>query len=490
MEEIYKQHYGLGALIHTEILSQIDMVVNGERPINPCFLYDLGVLTEAICLSDCYTWYFKAEKSETQVEESSSHNAVQKAEELLTNRFGIHESLGGPVSTALISSECVKAYSGGEIDAFAQRDNLNFDYYQFLLDQLNSRMPFNYFVIDEDFPNFLNLHTYAALLYRKNPYFNFLRILQRINVTVIEGNELGETNSMEGFLAFTSDRKNADAASDLPDRFGFSDIKLRDFIYDVIEAQELQANSTYNLASFFHLEDIHLPLLGRPLQIQQEYKQAFDCISKIINDAKAEIGKIEDKFNFRSGYSLLPVPHFARILLANCRSREDIPRQLIEMRERYGPLRKTMAKYRQRIQSAESISELQRIDHELNTAWINLLKKEEKDLSSRLVYRIWEVVKTGPKMLIEYLDKLRIKDELEYPIFRVRGLYDLWSDLKGMPPQWQLLSLVENVFSESIREIDHQAFIEYCEALEPLSTNRHDNKDDPINAVPTTNLPY
>ena len=188
---------------------------------------------------------------------------------------------------------------------------------------------------------------------------------------------------------------------------------------------------------------------------------------------KREVDRIEDSFRFRRGYTLLPVPHFARILLSKCKSREDIPRQLIELRERYEPLRKKRIEYNERIQNA-TVADFQRIDHELQTAWTNLLKADEKELSSRLVYRIWDVVKTGPKMLISFVESLRERYELK-SLGRASGLYDVWSDLKALPVKHRFLPLVEDIFSESIPQQDYLAFVEFCETLEPLLTDRSES---------------
>jgi hypothetical protein len=355
---------------------------------------------------------------------------------------------------------------------------LNLEYERVLLDHLYSKLSFNYFDIDEYFHEYLNLHSYATFLYRNSPHFNLLRLFQRADITVLAENE-SEEFTFNALCGFPPPNQNNAGAADSEKRLtgaSFSDFTLRSFLYDVVEAHELQSHSSYHIAECFGLEDVHLPLLGRTMQIQRNYGQAYHCIRKIIADAKAKVESIEDSFDFRGGYDLLPVPHFARILLSNCASREDIPRGLIELRERYEPLRKTVTQYNSRLQDAQSISDLQRIDHELRTAWVNLLKKDEQDLSSRLVYRIWDVVKSGPKMLIEFLDQLRKKDELEYPIFRVRGLFDLWSDLKAMPPRNRFRPLVEGVFSETIPEKDYRALVDYCEALEPLSSHRYEEQ--------------
>lgn len=131
----------------------------------------------------------------------------------------------------------------------------------------------------------------------------------------------------------------------------------------------------YRVAECFGLEDVHLPLLGRTMQIQRNYGQAVNYITKIIDDAKMKVESVENSFNYRVGYSLLPVPAFARILLSKCKSREDIPLRLIELRDRYSSLRDTIIRYTKRVSEAQSVGDLLRIDHELQTAWQNLLKK-------------------------------------------------------------------------------------------------------------------
>ena len=48
--------------------------------------------------------------------------------------------------------------------------------------------------------------------------------------------------------------------------------------------------------------------------------------------------------------------------------------RLVELHQRYAPFRKTMLQYNERILNAPTIGELQSIDHELRSAWTNLLK--------------------------------------------------------------------------------------------------------------------
>ena len=101
------------------------------------------------------------------------------------------------------------------------------------------------------------------------------------------------------------------------------------------------------------------------------------------------------------------------------------------------------------------------------------MAKENQDLSTRITYRIWDIIKKGPMMLIEFIDSLKRKDELEHPIFRIQGFYDLWSDFKGLPPRWQNISLIEKVFNENIPVADVEAYVSFCKGIEPLLSDRY-----------------
>src|SRR5687767_3126867 len=151
MEGIQKNHHGVGALIHREIIYGIDLVVNGEQPVNPLFLHDLGTLTEAICLSDCYTWLSRKDDQTLEAPGGATYIG----------------NVSGPVSDAIFSAECVKAYTGKEIEE-AKEEGTEFEYGQYLLDDFYLPQPFTYFRIDEDLHNFLNLHTDTVLALRKD----------------------------------------------------------------------------------------------------------------------------------------------------------------------------------------------------------------------------------------------------------------------------------------------------------------------------------
>jgi hypothetical protein len=425
MDDIAQSHGGLGAFLSPEILNQVDGVVEGQVPISPLFLYDLGVLTEALCLSDCYTW-----------DTSVPDDEVKQLREAGKN---VRPTIGGPVTNVLLESQSIKAYFDRSIQAIAFGANIKFDFDQYFLDYFWLNIPFNYFPLDGDLHSYLNTHAELVRRFKTDAYGRLLHAM-RHKATII----VGEIASDETF----------------------------DLIADIIESHEKMAKAHSDLAEAFGLDSVHLPLLGRWLEARENSDRSYTCIDRILEAAEAKIYSIEDSFRARRGYTEIAVPHFTRILLAGCRSREEIPQRLVEMRRRYAPLRKTVSEYNERVLNAPSIADLQRIDSELSLAWTNVLRKDEQQLTSRLTYRIWDIVKTGPKMVIEFLDLLKRRDELEYPIFRVRGIYDLWSDLKRMPPNWQTGALVEGVFHESIPQEHHAALNNYCDSVEPLLSYR------------------
>ena len=101
MKELTEDHDGIGALVHSEIISQLDYVVEVASP-STCFLYDLGILTEAICLSDYYTVYFDEDLSSPRPQtDISSADTLELTEDKLERHL-----TRCPVSTAVITRLC------------------------------------------------------------------------------------------------------------------------------------------------------------------------------------------------------------------------------------------------------------------------------------------------------------------------------------------------------------------------------------------------
>ncbi len=133
-----------------------------------------------------------------------------------------------------------------------------------------------------------------------------------------------------------------------------------------------------------------LPLNGFEAQIKDNQslvasKSTIEILSKLHDINSNEIAKY-------SGYKKVPIPPLVPILLSQCRTREDIPEKLMQLREDFQELRKSFEDLEVRISNASSIQEQLKIVEEVNAFWAAFGRKNNFQ-KSRLLFHFWDLGK-------------------------------------------------------------------------------------------------
>lgn len=195
---------------------------------------------------------------------------------------------------------------------------------------------------------------------------------------------------------------------------------------------------------------------------------------EIISQISDSFQKRQDKIEKYFGLSNQSIPPLVSILLSQCRSLEDLPDRMLQLRKDYTDLRKSVVKYEQRINESDSIKDqLDAID-EVNEFWNVFNKKYSED--SRLLYQFWEVAEESnyEKSIDEAFDSGDTSDMIEdlnvgkvagkgakklfgwYKerkiINRFRGVTDIWNLFESSPNLQKQLSDMERVFGIKIDE--------------------------------------
>lgn len=101
--------------------------------------------------------------------------------------------------------------------------------------------------------------------------------------------------------------------------------------------------------------------------------------------------KIEELINL-SGYKKVPIPPFVPILLSQCKTIDDIPEKLIQLRHDYQDLRQSFVNYEKRISESENLKEQFKINKEYEMFWEAFNRKNKID-TNRLMYHFWDLGK-------------------------------------------------------------------------------------------------
>ena len=101
--------------------------------------------------------------------------------------------------------------------------------------------------------------------------------------------------------------------------------------------------------------------------------------------------KIEELVNF-SGYRKIPIPPLVPILLSQCRTIDDIPEKLLQLRNDYQELRQSFLNYEKNIADAENLKEQFSINKKYADFW-EAFSRKNKISTNRLMFHFWDLGK-------------------------------------------------------------------------------------------------
>lgn len=200
-----------------------------------------------------------------------------------------------------------------------------------------------------------------------------------------------------------------------------------------------------------------LPYFASKMQIDflNKFNLSYDLyniISKYYNENIENVIK-------HLGYQYFPIPPLVSLLFSRCKTINDIPEKIIELREEFKDLRLTTNKYINRIEKSKNIKEQFNIIDEYNE-FCFLNNKKYNNKSSRILYRFLDIIEDGNPIsivnksiiaIIECLENKRIQ-------YKFKGLTNLWNIYDDIPSIQNQLSDVNRLFGESINQTSLKTF--------------------------------
>jgi hypothetical protein len=186
-----------------------------------------------------------------------------------------------------------------------------------------------------------------------------------------------------------------------------------------------------------------------------------------------------DKFLIEAGFRSYNIPPFALIVLSRCKSRDDIVPQMLRARDEFSKFRYTCTKYSKDLVDASkdgTIEDIVKLHNSLDRATEVLTRKiKATDSDSRIVYRIWNIVKAmSPlEVSVNLIDQLKSYGMDREDLKSVNGLLDVWVKLKKGSSYEAILrsSLFPNEFDEELFDTFDQ-FLSHVRRYMPVSTGQ------------------
>lgn len=161
--------------------------------------------------------------------------------------------------------------------------------------------------------------------------------------------------------------------------------------------------------------------------------------------------KIDEIIKY-TGYKKIPIPPLVPILLSQCKTKDDIPTKLIQLREDFTELRTSFINFERGITKSKTLKEQTKIIEEYKSFWIAFDKKN-KVKSSRLMYHFWDLgqkseVSDSIENIIDGKDDADFLKDLSvvkavgfiasktYSFFKERNMLNRY---KGITNLWDLL---------------------------------------------------
>lgn len=167
------------------------------------------------------------------------------------------------------------------------------------------------------------------------------------------------------------------------------------------------------------------------------------------------------------GYSRLPLPPLTTILLSRCRSKEEIPFRLKELRDEFSSLREVCRLHEIRLNNTLTLREQFEVIKEYEEFWESFSKRY-KNRSTRLIFRIWDIVKEANplKYFTKSVDNLIEWDQERVILNRFKGLLDMWNLTLQAPSIQNQLSDVERLFGSAVNTNDWNSYAQHAKNIE------------------------
>jgi hypothetical protein len=148
------------------------------------------------------------------------------------------------------------------------------------------------------------------------------------------------------------------------------------------------------------------------------------------------------------GMRNIVIPPILSILLDICRTREEIPERLIQLRDDFTETRNTLTMLETDFSRAGTLGEQLEALDKFDSTWITLASKL-KVTDRKTLYKIWTVIQEGSpvKMLASSADKVILNVEERKVLAKVKGFVDMWHKCMNIRTYDKL---IQKVFKKSL----------------------------------------
>lgn len=212
-------------------------------------------------------------------------------------------------------------------------------------------------------------------------------------------------------------------------------------------------SKVFELADFAQEENVQVieDALWRPISLHEVRSSS---ISADLGKQFAQAFQLSvERAHRHLGLVRIPIPPLVTTVLSRCKSRSDIPKEIVNLRDEHAELHRTLTDYQARVQRASSVRERLQLEEELDRVWSHIVKGfRRKDM--RLAYRGWEAIKPfftsdSVKQAANVIEVL-LKWWEKKPRSRFNGFYDIWK--KAIESDYP--RLISGVFKEEINTTD------------------------------------
>lgn len=172
------------------------------------------------------------------------------------------------------------------------------------------------------------------------------------------------------------------------------------------------------------------------------------------------------RFYVTSDARVIEIPMLTAILLSRAKKRENIPGEMLKLREEFGGLRSALTKYAARLRDCETLADFRDVSNDLRMAWDRLLKRIDRR-QTRLVRRVYDVIKaSGMKGVLKAtIEQLLDLVEERVTLGKLNDFTNLWEEASAIS-DYELL--VERTFGDGLSGKDWDKFSALRQKLESL----------------------
>ncbi len=238
------------------------------------------------------------------------------------------------------------------------------------------------------------------------------------------------------------------------------------------EALELKSLFRSLFKFLDNASELSVPFYGNVLEIPLMYKYNSTHSMPIIfyNDISNKFKVNVEDIYATAGVKVQYIPPLTALLLDRCKTREDIPEQLLLLRQELSALREIGDTYTNKMEGCESLSDKMALMKEYQMAWNTLIEKLSTFEHNKIIHNLWDIIKPASplKILAEGINNFIIKMEKNTIVKRVGAYCDLWNSLLEIK---YYENLIRNVFKEDFDNAQMKIYKKYAKDVDGFMFN-------------------